>query len=72
MAFAYREFQIETFEMGRGLWHARAHRTDGRPIFLDGTEFSELHVGFSWPTVEQALVDAEEFLNRISGRLTLY
>jgi hypothetical protein len=71
MAFAYGEFQIETFEMGRGLWHARAHRTDGKPMLLEGAEFSEIQVGFSWPTAEQALVDAQAFLQRLGSRLTV-
>jgi len=40
-------------------------------MLLDGTTFSELHVGFSWPTVEQALADAQHFLQRLGGRLTV-
>ena len=48
-----REFQIETFEIGRGLWHARAHHTDGRPVSLDRMTFSDLHVGFNGPMGEQ-------------------
>jgi hypothetical protein len=69
--FGYREFQIETFEAGRGLWHARALRADGEPILLDGTPFPEIHVGICWPALEQALLDAQAFLERIGSRLTL-
>ena len=35
----YRGFEIETFKIGKGLWHARFRREDHRPILIDGVDF---------------------------------
>ena len=32
-------FAIETFEAGRGLWHARIRRADQKPVVIDGVLF---------------------------------
>ena len=46
----YDGFTIESFEAGRGLWHARIRRADLQPVVLDGVSFASLEVGFAWST----------------------
>jgi hypothetical protein len=63
----YDGFQIEAFEMGRGLWHARIRREDFQPVIIDGVSFPELEVGFAWGDAEAAIADARtriDYLNR--------
>ena len=63
-------FQIEAFEAGRGLWHARIRREDYEPVVIDGVSFTELEVGFAWSNAEAAIADAKtriDYLNRRSG-----
>ena len=63
-------FQIEAFEAGRGLWHARIRRDDYEPVVIDGVSFPELEVGFAWSNAEAAIADAKtriDYLNRRSG-----
>ena len=63
-------FQIEAFEAGRGLWHARIRREDYEPVVIDGVSFPELEVGFAWSNAEAAIADAKtriDYLNRRSG-----
>ena len=63
-------FQIEAFEAGRGLWHARIRREDHEPVIIDGVSFPELEVGFAWSNAEAAIADAKtriDYLNRRSG-----
>jgi hypothetical protein len=65
----YDGFQIEAFEAGRGLWHARIRRADFEPVIIDGVSFPELEVGFAWSNVEAAIADAKtriDYLNRRS------
>ena len=65
----YDGFQIETFEMGRGLWHARIRREDFQPVIIDGVSFPELEVGFAWSDADAAIADARtriDYLNRRS------
>ncbi len=38
----YDGFQIESFEAGKGLWHARIRRADQEPVVIDGVLFSTL------------------------------
>jgi hypothetical protein len=60
-------FQIETFEAGRGLWHARIRRADLKPVIIDGVSFPELEVGFAWSSADAAVADAKtriEYLNQ--------
>jgi hypothetical protein len=62
-------FQIEAFEAGRGLWHARIRREDYEPVVIDGVSFPELEVGFAWSNAEAAIADAKiriDYLNRRS------
>src|SRR6266404_5630419 len=44
----YDGFKIESFEAGKGLWHARIRRLDQKPVVIDGVLFSALEVGFAW------------------------
>ncbi|MDE1935235.1 hypothetical protein [Bradyrhizobium sp.] len=63
----YGGFQIEAFEAGRGLWHARIRREDHQPVVIDGVSFPELEVGFAWSDAEAAIADAKtrvDYLNR--------
>jgi len=65
----YDGFQIEAFEAGRGLWHARIRREDFEPVVIDGVSFPELEVGFAWSNAEAAVADAKtriDYLNRRS------
>jgi hypothetical protein len=66
----YDGFQIETFEAGRGLWHARIRRSDFKPVIIDGVSFPELEVGFAWSNADAAVADARtriDYLNRRSA-----
>jgi len=66
----YNGFQIDTFEAGRGLWHARIKRADQKPVVIDGVSFPELEVGFAWNAAEAAIADAKtriDYLNLRSG-----
>jgi hypothetical protein len=62
-------FEIETFELGRALWHARFRRLDRQPVSIDGVLFETLNIGFAWPTPEAAMADARDYIERISWRL---
>jgi hypothetical protein len=65
----YNGFQIQAFEAGRGLWHARIRREDFEPVIIDGVSFPELEVGFAWSNAEAAIADAKtriDYLNRRS------
>jgi hypothetical protein len=50
----YQGFEIESFEVGRGLWHARFRRADHEPVIIDGVLLPALNVGFAWPDPETA------------------
>jgi hypothetical protein len=65
----YRNFEIETFEVGRSLWHARFRRADHKPMLLDGVELEFLNVGIAWPSGEIALEDAQRSIDRMGDRL---
>jgi hypothetical protein len=58
-------FAIETFEAGRGLWHARIRRTDQNPVVIDGVLFPAIEVGFAWPDPEAAIEDAKNQIDRL-------
>jgi hypothetical protein len=66
----YRQFKIETFEGGRGFWHARFHRADRKPMVLDGEQFATVHPGISWPTSNAAIPDAEQFIDAMARFLS--
>src|SRR5260221_10511343 len=55
----YDGFQIESFEAGKGLWHARIRRADQEPVVIDGVLFSTLEVGFAWSSPDAAAAGAK-------------
>ena len=55
----YDGFEIEPFEAGNGLWHARIRRADSKPVLIDGISFSALEVGFAWSDPDAAIADAK-------------
>ncbi len=64
----YDGFQIETFEAGKGLWHARIRRADFNPVIIDGVSFPELEVGFAWSNPDAAVADAKTRINYLNQR----
>jgi hypothetical protein len=64
----YDGFQIESFEAGKGLWHARIRRADLKPVVIDGVLFSALEVGFAWSNPDAAIADAKTQIDRINQR----
>jgi hypothetical protein len=65
----YQGYDIESFEAGKGLWHARIRRADQKPLTIDGVLFPTLEVGFAWSSRDAAVADAKiqiDFLNRRS------
>jgi hypothetical protein len=66
----YEGFKIESFEAGKGLWHARIMRADLTPVIIDGVSFSALEVGFAWATPDAAVADAKSQIDQL--RLTRY
>ena len=64
----YHGFQIETFEAGRGLWHARIRRADLEPVIIDGVSFPELEVGFAWSQRDAAVADAKTRIDYFNQR----
>ena len=74
MTTIYDGFDIESFEAGKGLWHARIRRSDFSPVAIDGVLFPAMEVGFAWPDPDAAIADAKhhpEILDREAGRWTL-
>jgi hypothetical protein len=68
MTTLYDGFDIESFEAGRGLWHARIKRTDQEPVVIDGLPFDALEVGFAWPDPEGAIAHAKTHIDRNKAR----
>jgi hypothetical protein len=64
----YDGFQIESFEAGKGLWHARIRRTDLEPVIIDGVLFSALEVGFAWSNPDAAAADAKTHIDHLNRR----
>jgi hypothetical protein len=64
----YDGFQIEPFEAGQGLWHARIRRADLTPVNIDGISFSTLEVGFAWSNPDAAVADAKTQIDCIVRR----
>ena len=64
MTCTYDGFDIELFEAGKGLWHARIKRTDLRPVVIDGVLFPTLELGFAWSDPEAAIADARAHIDR--------
>jgi hypothetical protein len=60
----YGGFEIQSFEVGRGQWHARIQRTDLAPVVIDGLSFPTLEVGFAWSNAESAIADAKAHIDQ--------
>jgi hypothetical protein len=67
-AMIYGGFEIQSFEAGRGLWHARIQRADLEPVVIDGLSFPMLEVGFAWSDPEAAIEDAKAHIDRFRPR----
>jgi hypothetical protein len=65
MTYAYGGFDIESFEAGKDLWHARIRRADLKPVIIDGVLFSALEVGFAWSSPNAAIADAKTQIDRL-------
>ncbi|HLZ02612.1 MAG TPA: hypothetical protein VKR55_10740 [Bradyrhizobium sp.] len=68
MICRYQEYDIESFEAGRGLWHARIRRTDSSPLVINGYAFPALEVGFAWSDPDAAIADARHHIDRFKHR----
>jgi len=68
MTYSYDGFDIESFEAGRGLWHARIKRADLRPVVIDGVLFSTLEVGFAWSDPDAAIEHAKAHIDQFKQR----
>ena len=64
----YDGFNIESFEAGKGLWHARIRRGDLKPVIIDGILLPALEVGFAWPDPNAAISDAKAQVDRLNRR----
>jgi hypothetical protein len=64
----YDGFQIETFEAGKGLWHAKIKRADLEPVIIDGVSFPEIEVGFAWFNADAAIADAKTRIDYLNQR----
>jgi hypothetical protein len=72
MKFDHDGFNIEPFEAGRGLWHARIRRADLKPLSIDGVLFAALEVGFAWPNPDAAIADARAHIDRLNQRRSAF
>ena len=68
MIYSYDGFHIESFEAGKGLWHARIKRADLSPVIIDGVLFPALEVGFAWSDPDAAIADAKAHIDRFRQR----
>jgi len=68
MAYVYNGYNIESFEAGRGLWHARIRRADRQPVMIGGHPFPSLEVGFAWSDQDAAIADAKSHIDRYRHR----
>jgi hypothetical protein len=64
----YAGFQIESFEAGKNLWHARISRLDRQPVTIDGEVFPTLELGFAWSDPDNAIADAKRHIDRLTRR----
>ena len=62
------EFNIESFEAGSGLWHARIRRANKEPLIINGVAFPHIEVGFAWPDRTAAIEDAKTQIDRLAPR----
>jgi hypothetical protein len=68
MARLYDGFDIESFEAGRNLWHARIWRADATPVVIDGELFPALELGFAWSDPDAAIADAIIHIDQFGSR----
>jgi hypothetical protein len=68
MARLYDGFDIESFEAGRNLWHARIRRADAMPVVIDGEHFPALELGFAWSDPDAAIADAIIHIDQFGSR----
>jgi hypothetical protein len=68
MARHYDGFDIESFEAGRDLWHARIRRADSTPVMIDGEAFATLELGVAWSDPETAIAHAMRHIDRYGAR----
>ena len=68
MICVYLGYEIESFEAGRGLWHARIRRADKSPLVINGYAFPALEVGFAWGDPDAAMADAKHHIDRFRHR----
>jgi hypothetical protein len=68
MTCLYDGYDIESFEAGRGLWHARIRRADQRPVIIGDHSFAALEVGFAWSDPDAAIADAKNHIDRSKHR----
>ncbi|WGS00207.1 hypothetical protein MTX26_04955 [Bradyrhizobium sp. ISRA443] len=64
----YGGFQIKSFEVGAGQWHARIQRVDQKPVVIDGISFPTLDIGFAWSDQDAAIADAKKHIDRFQWR----
>ncbi|MGY3442910.1 MULTISPECIES: hypothetical protein [unclassified Bradyrhizobium] len=64
----YSGFEITSFEVGKGQWHARIQRVDQRPVVIDGMPFPTLDIGFAWSDPDAAIDDAKRAIDRFPQR----
>jgi hypothetical protein len=64
----YAGYEIESFEAGKDLWHARIRRQDNEPVALDGVLFSSLEIGFAWSDSDAAIADAKSRIDNLIRR----
>ncbi len=68
MTCLYDGYDIESFEAGRGLWHARIRRADLKPVVISGHPFPTLEIGFAWSDPDAAIADAKSHIDRFKHR----
>ncbi|MGX9429116.1 MULTISPECIES: hypothetical protein [Bradyrhizobium] len=64
----YGAFEINSFEAGKGLWHARIQRADREPVVIDGISFPTLELGFAWSDRDAAIAHAKAQIDRYGRR----
>ncbi|MBR0718994.1 hypothetical protein [Bradyrhizobium liaoningense] len=70
MTTMYDGFDIESYEAGKGLWHARIRRADLSPLAIDGVLFPAMEMGFAWSDAQAAIADAKQHIDRFRRRIT--
>ena len=68
MTCLYEGYDIESFQAGLGLWHARIRRADQRPVVINGYPFSAIEIGFAWRDEDAAIEDAKNHIDRCKHR----